>query len=552
MTKYPPITTDSSESITAKEIKVPYLRLYHEAVRKNPTMGEERVYPAYWQQEPLAMTLAKKQYALMQTGLSEDEAYIKAKEVVDSLESSAYDSLKALKEKIGEESDSRPAVLADKEVAEEVASWRTKLSETPYDELDLADQGELDYFVQRKVLGWSEVERERRMTDPVFVFQFEMLRRSMFDSESEDDLMDDSFKEKLQDYFGVSDTSQLRAREPFFYEDYKRWFDKLKDQPNFKSWDKEERGNMSRWIVQTLGMQQVIENNDRTEVRAYFERLRLQFFPMINSPGAVDKYSLPSVEEAKELLYANDIGYRRQGEDGKLFVKRFYRIPRLLFPEHILETTVRNDENRLRRALSTQESLLEEIKAVGLDESRLPDIKAALQRYATESNVTTDTVGEEISVLDQLLSDGDKAIVRPDESLADRDFSHSGTQQQQSTSSSTEASSQESYTPAQHFTFADELLPETYARNYEEPSNDYEKDLDMILRGSEVVSLEEVSDEIDMYSFNETRAENLLVIRTRLETAYEEKEAARRGRKWQAQGKWNGDEIENSELLGLE
>ena len=82
--------------------------------------------------------------------------------------------------------------------------------------------------------------------------------------------------------------------------------------------------------------------------------------------------------------------------------------------------------------------------------------------------------------------------------------------------------------------------------------HDYEKDLDMILRGSKVVSLEEVSDEIDMYSFNETRAENLLVIRTRLETAYEEKEAARRGRKWQAQGKWNGDEIENSELLGLE
>ena len=68
---------------------------------------------------------------------------------------------------------------ADKDYGVTMSMFKEMLSKTPYDELDLADQGEIDYFIQTKVLRWNEVERERRMRDPIFVRQFENLRASL-------------------------------------------------------------------------------------------------------------------------------------------------------------------------------------------------------------------------------------------------------------------------------------------------------------------------------------------------------------------------------------
>jgi hypothetical protein len=536
MTKYPPLMRDSQEQVESKTMRVPYLRLYHDAVRKNPSFEAERVYPAYWQQEPLAMVLAKKQYALMQAGLDEDAAYLKAKQSVDGMEHTAYDALNILRETLGDES-ARPALLADEEVASEVAKWQQVLATTPYEELEDADQGEVDYFIQTKILQWNEVQRERRMSDPVFALQFERLRDSLLlTANASENSADGGIgnKEDILSNFGCENRSLLSARERFYYQDYAVWFAKVKAAPSLKSWSQVDRGAMSRWIVSTLAMQHVIETKDRLGVRRYLEGLRRQFFPMINAPERAGNFDLPSEQDVKELLYQNDVGYRKEGEAGKLFVRRFYALPRLLFPQYILEEgLMQGDDDKLRRVLSGERSLLNEIRAAGLADSMLPEIRATLEKYAAESNVG----GDDISVLDQLLSSEGKE--KGD--LLDKSGAAAP-----SAPSAKGADSADGHFPS--FDFDDKYLDDRHARNYQAPSNPYEHDLDLILRGSEPFTLEEVEDEADMFTFNETRAENLTVIRARMTAIYETKEAARRARDWKRKGKWMGEELENTQL----
>ena len=98
------------------------------------------MYPAYWQQEPQALTLAKKQYQYMQEGLDEETAYNKAVSYIDELEDQSYNELKSILDTFKENNVTLP-YLNEKSLAEELAQWKQKLLETPYEELDLADQG---------------------------------------------------------------------------------------------------------------------------------------------------------------------------------------------------------------------------------------------------------------------------------------------------------------------------------------------------------------------------------------------------------------------------
>jgi len=562
MTKYPPLTRRSKEEIKAEPMKVPYLRLYHDAVRKNPAFASERVYPAYWHQEPMAMVLAKKQFALMQSGLDEDEAYAQAKDSVDGMESAAYDDLAELRAKV-ESDDSRPALLADPVITEGLAKWRDVLAETPYDELELADQGEIDHFVQAYVLKWSELERERRMGDPAFALQFEHLRNSLLVADAPMSqegghghaLGSQADKEDVLEFFGCTKQDLLSAREKFFFEDYASWFEKVKATPLLKAWPKAERSDMSKWIVSTLAMQHVIETEDAAGIRRYLEQLRRQFFPMINSPDTADDFDLPSAEDVRAILYKNDIGYRKEGDAGRLYVRRFYNLPRLLFPKFILGMRLKADNDKLREALTGETSLMDEIHAAGLDESALPEIRAALEEYASRTNLSG--IGrDDISVLDKLLSeDGEKVPAASSNVVSSSASRRKETEIEAGTGVgdvTVSGAGQGVFMSPPTFEWDNELLDERYAHNYQVPRNKYEQDLDLVLRGSEPITLEEVQDETDMFTFNETRAENLQIMRHRMANLYDTKEAARRARNWDRAGKWDGPEVENARLDGIQ
>ena len=100
-------------------------------------------------------------------------------------------------------------------------------------------------------------------------------------------------------------------------------------------WLESDRSIFFRWIVNTLAMRDVLKNSSPSRVQHYLEDIRGKFFPMVKYPEKAESYNLPELQEMKAMLYKNDVGYRKQNE--KLYIRRFYRLPALLFPEETSE-----------------------------------------------------------------------------------------------------------------------------------------------------------------------------------------------------------------------
>jgi len=347
--KYPPLSADPNDRFESKSLgKVGYLKYYNAALDRNPLMFGEGVHHAYWRQKPLAMILAQKQYELIQQGMEEEAAYQQAIAYVDEFESKAYDNLKNILNSIKFDMHGRDTLISDPETAVAIEECRRKLEKTPYPELSLKDQGDIDFIIQTKILKWLEVERERRMRDPVFYQQFEKLRLSIF-PEIKTNISATKLKgEKWQLrnlYFSSVElqANMISTQIPFFYEDYSYYFSKLKSQPNLSRWPDRDRRNISLWIVKVLAYRHMLEKMEKPALQKYIDLLRAQFFPMVQYPARVKSFNLPTVDEFKALLYKNDIGYKP--ENNKLFVKRFYRVPGLLFPlESIASSVLLNSE----------------------------------------------------------------------------------------------------------------------------------------------------------------------------------------------------------------
>ena len=372
--RYPPLTRDNVPRFHKfTKRTVPYMELYEKAVTKHPKY-DESIYPAYWQQEPLALTLAKKQYAFMQEGDSEEIAFRKAEKYVDDIENKSYVELLAIRETLND-MNAKPPFMTDSEIAEKISYWKAKLQETMYEDLELADQGEVDYFIQTKILKWTEVQRERRMKDVIFYNEFHKLRDILFpiNATIQKKLAIQNEKEFRSFYFKIRslDPSKLTCATPFYLEDYVSLFTKMSQQPNLRKWSLRDLNHFTDWIENTLAMRQIIEKRTKQTVDDYLDHLKITFFPILNkvvntptttstsspssspnsgrssSSSSVGKFSfpIPTVDSIKKILYQNQIGYKV--EDGKVYVKRFYRIPALLFPKETFAANLINDRETL-------------------------------------------------------------------------------------------------------------------------------------------------------------------------------------------------------------
>lgn len=345
------------------------MELYEKAVTKHPKY-DESIYPAYWQQEPLALTLAKKQYTFMQEGDSEEIAFRKAEKYVDDIENKSYVELLAIRETLND-MNAKPPFMTDSEIAETISYWKAKLQETTYEDLELADQGEVDFFIQTKILKWTEAQRERRMKDVIFYNEFHKLREILFpiNATIQKELALESEKEFRSFYFKIRllDPSKLTCAAPFYLEDYVSLFTKMSQQPNLQKWSMRDLNHLADWIENTLAMRQIVEKSSRQTVDRYIDHLKITFFPILNkvvntptttstsssslnsgsSGSSVGKFSflIPTVDSIKKVLYQNQIGYKV--EDGKVYVKRFYRIPALLFPKETFAANLINDEETM-------------------------------------------------------------------------------------------------------------------------------------------------------------------------------------------------------------
>jgi len=347
--RYPPFASDTlPKEHRIRTVDVPHAAYYQKVVERNPLYLDERVYGAYSDQEPQALVLAKKQYQYVKQGLDDEAAYQKALKYIDELEDKAYIEFKKVN-KLVEESGGNSSFLSDTAIVEEVNKWKGKLSETPYEELPTLEQGELDYFIQKKILKWSEIERERRMKDPIFVMQFDKLLHSLFPA---NDNLKETLSKKFQTKFKENflllhefDPNALKALRPFYVEDYLELYEKARQQPDLSQWEEGSRDLISSWIIETLAYRDIIENRSPRKIQSYLDSLRDTFFPMLRYPNRKDKLPTLTIDQIKSVLYANEIGYKK--EESKLFVKRFYRLPKLLFPLDTFCVSIANDEELL-------------------------------------------------------------------------------------------------------------------------------------------------------------------------------------------------------------
>ena len=345
MKRHPPSFSDARPKYQKIEARnIPYLDLFNKAMDRNPKYAET-VYPAYWQQEPQQLVLAKKQYQFMMAGDDEETAFKKATDHLDVIENKAYVELRDLREVL-KTAGAKAPFMFDASIVAEILKWQEKIGEKRYSQLDVADQGDLDFMIQTKIMKWNEVERERRMCDPIFVAQFEQVRRQLFPptaefAQAQAKMESLVHKATICAYQDV-DYTQVKTAAPFYLEDYVTLFKMVKAQPDVRRWNRADIMQLSNWIVDTLAFREVVDADEYKtpahEKQRYLDNVKFQFFPILRQPERAEQFEVPTVEGMRRLLYESDVGYKTQ--DGKVFVRRFYKLPAMLFPESTFVTKV--------------------------------------------------------------------------------------------------------------------------------------------------------------------------------------------------------------------
>lgn len=550
--RYPPLGRDTSMPVRELQRKnVPFANLYDKLVETNPLYNDDKVYPAFGALETKALKIAMQQYKYMQEGLSESDALRKANDDADQLENKAFLDMKNLRSVLGKESNVRNTILANNEVASFISEWKGKFEKQPnlrYEDLPLHEQGEIDYFIHTKILRWNEVERERRMKDPVFVSSFEKLRYNVLHGHPWEsrprDLDHKNYTAKLKRYWSIPNKSapdSLTALNPFYYEDYKNYFDKLREMPLLARWEPTARMQFSHWIIETLALKRVLKKSSPRFVQHYLDQMRAQFFPMVRYPARALEFTLPGPEEFRRALYNADVGYKRQ--DGKLYVRRFYRIPQLLFPKETLTTSLTADHEKLRAVLDAG-TLESEILRAGVSEKSLPALEAELREYLSNRQPNTlELHGEgtmSMSELDALLRDDDKVVL----STAADSGKAASVAETAATSEATAASVKVKKTLRDDDPAKWQRLIEQYMPN---PKTELEKERHEELANVLAWSWDDCVSEADLKSTHRDLIDSQLLAKAKLATIYDKKEGARRSREW-ANRKMMLDELPTAEL----
>jgi len=528
MKRYPPLMRDTAPIVNNVNINtIPYMKLYKDAVDKNPIYADERVYPAYWQHEPQALTLAKKQYELMQNGINENDAYNQALEYVEVLEDKAYDNLKIFLSSLNNDSNGinniKKPWSSDMNIVNDINKYHEKLKHKSYHELELHEQGDIDYIIQTKILKWNEVDRERRMKDPVFNMQFDKLRKAIFpEIKSHDDIErlknHDITKDNILTIFNVN-KDKLCTQAPFYFDDYTFWFNKLKLQPLLIKWSELDREGLSRWIIDVLAYREVLEKSSNEDLQKYLDDLRAHFFPMVKYPEKSHTFNVPKLNDMKAILYNNDIGYKTI--TSKLYIKRFYKLPVLLFPTETFTTSMLTNQERLRSLLNEENGLLQEMQNAGLDEAALPELQRQLNQYLTNYKAPSGTI--DMASLDALLKDDDND---EDEVSSSPDV----------ITNQSNDNTEISITDEESLLKSEAAWIKAVTKHYKFPTTTYGDEREQFFRGMDVSKIEEAEDEVDLSIFQKQRAETEVQIRARLGYIYENKEAARRVTEWKTRG----------------
>ncbi len=401
MRRYPPLNRDTATAY--KKIdgrQLPYMKLYEKALSRNPLYLDERVYPAYWKEEPEAIVLARKQYNYMTAnGLDENSAYEKALKDVQEMESKSYEDFLSLM-KVMKEKGVSGLITQNQELNSKIDKYTKLLEKTPYYSLKLADQGEIDYIIQVDLLKWGELQRERRMKDPIFAARFEELRSIVF-PQIKNDMIDlfqskqhkNEYKQRFKAFYSIDRKKNYFVfKEKFFVEDYVNFYNKLINK-DINSWKDTEKNEFNNWILNTLAMKEVLGECNNDEKNHYLDIVKKAYFPVLSSS---DKVML-TIDHVKSKLYENEISYKKDGN--KLHVVRHYKIPAILWPsevtklrfhEIIKDAEVNERENKTKSKNDEKKEALELhdiFREASISESSRSEITSQLQKSNKTNSV---------------------------------------------------------------------------------------------------------------------------------------------------------------------
>lgn len=386
--RFPPVTNVyNPDFYTIRKMDIPYFRLYEKLKRTDARYADDHVYPTHQMDEPEALTIAKQQYQYMQNGLSEDDALRKATHEMNTTENKAYIELQTLIDKIeANGAHHYQSITKDPIVKEGLETYQKVLADYPYDTLDLGQQGEIDKFIHIYLLHWNEVQREKRMKDFVFYEKYQELLEVLFPRSS---IGQKTYESYLHPRIKKSIFKQLELNDiyhhpqkKFYIEDYLHFYSLFKKDPlHHTTWELKLRASFITWSRSTLLYQSLLKK-DRNLAKDFNDQMEAYLFPMILFPSRCQDLPNLTLQSIKEICYHNNIGYMRDPNSGlggefvsppstdnenklgsdnnddiddevvvnetnKLYVRRFYKLPQLLFPRDHFCATIALDQPKL-------------------------------------------------------------------------------------------------------------------------------------------------------------------------------------------------------------
>lgn len=203
-------------------------------------------------------------------------------------------------------------------------------------------------------------------------------------------------------------------------------------------------------------------------------------------------FTLPSVEEFKQLLYDNDIGYQTTPE-GKLYVRRFYLIPQLLFSRDIIDTKVVRGTDRQQEAAE----LLKDMRGARSLRSPTNGAVSVDPRALDKLFAIKDSDRDAADVDDPSSLKNSKTVLSPGALKAKRD---------EAVAAIAEIAKEEDESN-DHKLLVDtpEWSKVLDRHNVKLPTTDLERERDELFASQEAFRLEESTSESEVYQFRRTR-----------------------------------------------
>merc|ERR1719231_69035 len=347
----------------------------------------------------------------------------------------------------------------------------------------------------------------------------------------------------------LPESANWSTSESFYYQDYVLHFENLKRNIMNRTCNEQNLKEFDAWCRQTLIVSPPERKFSEASYNNYLEKIQLNFFPFLkygrstfdNKSSELDDadyqqqlksisdHSIPDLDTFRRILFRNGIGYQLN-EDGKSYVKRFYRIPALLWPTQEKTDYINSMENSIpltneKSAFEDNESTMDRIfnenfEKVGDDDTNL---HAEIWKLSSNETDNIEEKGGPSTLLGLFDKKGNESH-NLDSNLGggNADFDLDITADKKKINN--------------HLQFYEHNREEEFLKIVgefsERPRTMLQVERELWFRRMEYFSIEDANDESDALSISGSRVDQQLMIRAELSMKYEEKEASRRKAEW--------------------